>query len=283
MENTARNDAKGALFVVGGALCFAVCGGIIKFLTAELSWGEVGFLRHVFALPFFLPMVWKRGWSSVVSTRPLGHFLRGAAGFSSFMLFVLALANLPIGDAFALSYTTPFWSMAVAAIVFGERVGPLRIAATLLGFAGVLLIVKPGGEVNPFSFVALVSAALTCLAMMMVKQLSATEPPDRIAFWFIFAGIPLGAPLAVFGWAVPEIRHLPWLALLGGLTWLGQRFLSRGYALGQFSKMSPLVFVQVAVATLLGVFVFGEVPDAYAVVGMVMIAAGAIFVVRRSG
>jgi S-adenosylmethionine uptake transporter len=79
------------------------------------------------------------------------------------------------------------------------------------------------------------------------------------------------------------MQHLPWLVLLGGLTWLGQRCLSRGYALGQFSKMSPLVFVQVAVATTLGVFVFGEIPDARAVVGMVLIALGAIIVVRPSG
>jgi drug/metabolite transporter (DMT)-like permease len=283
MENSARNDAKGAFFVISGALCFAVCGGLIKYLTADMSWGMVGFLRHVFAVPFFLPMVLRRGTITIATTRPLGHLLRGAAGFTSFMLFVVALTHLPIGDAFSLSYTTPFWSMIVAAIVFGERVGPVRIAATMLGFLGVLLIVKPGGEINPYSFVALFSAALTCLAMMMVKQLSATEPPDRIAFWFIFVGLPLGAPLAAFGWTPPEMQHLPWLVLLGGLTWLGQRCLSRGYALGQFSKMSPLVFVQVAVATTLGVFVFGEIPDARAVVGMVLIALGAIIVVRPSG
>ncbi len=283
MQNAVRSDAKGALYVVSGALCFAACGGLIKYLSRELDWGMVGFLRHVFALPFFLPMVWRRGWATVATTRPLAHFLRGAAGFTSFMLFVVALTHLPIGDAFALSYTTPFWSMIVAAIVFGERVGPIRVAATLLGFVGVLMIVKPGGELNPFSFVALFSAVLTCLAMMMVKQLSATEPPDRIAFWFIFAGLPLGAPLAAVGWTPPELHHLPWLVVLGALTWLGQRCLSRGYALGQFSKMSPLVFVQVGVATLMGIFVFGEVPDVLAVIGMILIAAGAIVVVRRGG
>lgn len=282
MENIGKNDAKGALFVVSGALCFAACGGLIKFLSSELSWGMVGFLRHVFAMPFFLPMVWRRGWGTVATTRPIAHFLRGAAGFTSFMLFVVALTHMPIGDAFALSYTTPFWSMIVAAIVFGEKVGPIRIGATLLGFVGVLMVVKPGGDVNPFAFIALFSAVLTCLAMMMVKQLSATEPPDRIAFWFILAGLPLGAPLALFGWTPPSMHHLPWLIVLGVLTWLGQRCLSRGYALGQFSKMSPLVFVQVGVATILGVFAFGEVPDMLVVAGMILIAVGAIIVVRPS-
>ncbi|MBL8832231.1 MAG: DMT family transporter [Rhodospirillales bacterium] len=280
MGNTAQNDLKGAFYIVGGAVCFGVCGGLIKHLTADMSAGMAGFLRHVFALPFFLPMIWRRGWGSVATTRPLGHFLRGAAGFGSFMMFVVALTHMRMGDAFALSYTTPFWSFLIAVLVFGERLGAARVAATAIGFAGVLMLVKPAGDFNAYALVALASASLTSVAMMMVKQLSATEPPDRIAFWFILAGIPLGAPLAAFAWTPPGVDDVVPLVLLGALTWLGQRCLSRGYALGQFSKMAPLVYVQVAVATAIGIFAFGEVPDLMAVAGMVLIAAGAIAVVR---
>jgi drug/metabolite transporter (DMT)-like permease len=283
MGDTARNDAKGAIYIVSGAICFAVCGGLIKHLTAEMSWGTVGFLRHVFALPFFLPMIWRKGWGSVATRRPLGHLLRGAAGFSSYILFVIALTQMRMGDTFALAYTTPFWSLAIAVIVFGERLGIRRVLATAVGFAGVLMVVKPAGDYNVFAVVALASACLTSIAMMMVKQLSATEPPDRIAFWFILAGLPFGAPLAAFAWTPPDVAALGPLVLLGALTWLGQRCLSRGYSLGQFSKMAPLVFVQVAIATGIGILYFGEVPDPLAAVGMVLIAAGAIAVVRRSG
>jgi drug/metabolite transporter (DMT)-like permease len=219
----------------------------------------------------------------VATKRPLGHFLRGATGFASFMLFVVALTHMPIGDTFALAYTTPFWSLFIAVLVFGERLGLRRVLATAIGFAGVLMVVKPAGDFNAFAFVALASACLTSAAMMMVKQLSATEPPDRIAFWFILVGLPLGAPLAAFAWTPPDSEALLPLVLLGVLTWLGQRCLSRGYSLGQFSKMAPLVFVQVAIATGIGIAVFGEVPDPLVAVGMVLIAAGAIAVVRSRG
>ncbi|MBI3506994.1 MAG: DMT family transporter [Proteobacteria bacterium] len=282
MADTARNDFKGALYILCGTVCFAAGGGLVKYLTGGMSWGSVVFFRHVFALPFFLPMIWMQGWGQVATRRPFSHLLRGASGFASFTLFVVALTQLRMGDAFALSYTTPFWSLLVAATVFGERVGPARIVATLIGFTGVMMLVKPTGDFNVYALVALASAALTSVAMMMVKQLSATEPPDRIAFWFIFVGIPLGAPLAALAWTPPaDAATLGLFVVLGLLTWLGQRCLSRGYTLGQFSKMAPLAFVQVALATVIGIVGFGEVPDPLAAVGMVLIAIGAIVIVRR--
>lgn len=279
-----RNDRIGAFYILGGAVCFALGGGIIKYLIAVegMSWGSAAFLRHVFALPFFLTLALRGGWGPLATRRPVAHFVRGAFGFASFVLFVVALAQMKMGDAFALAYTTPFWSLAIAAVVFGERFGAGRVAATALGFAGVLLVVKPAGDFNVYALVALASAALTSAAMMMVKRLSATEPPDRIAFWFILAGLPLGAPLAALDWTPPGVAAAALLAALGGLTWVGQRFLSRGYAIGRFSKMAPLVFVQVALATLFGLVVFGEVPDEMALAGMTLIAAGTFLVVRPS-
>ncbi len=282
MADTGRNDLKGALYILCGTIFFAAGGALIKYLTREMAWGSVVFLRHIFALPYFLPMVWLHGWSQIATRRPLAHLARGTSGFASFTLFVISLTQLRMGDAFALSYTTPFWSLFVAAIVFRERVGPVRILATVIGFIGVLLLVKPTGDFNAYALVALASAALTSVAMMMVKQLSATEPPDRIAFWFLLVGIPLGAPLAVLDWTPPaDTATLGLCVLLGGLTWLGQRCLSRGYALGQFSKMAPLAFVQVGLATAIGVVGFGEVPDIHAAIGIVLIGVGAIVIVRR--
>jgi drug/metabolite transporter (DMT)-like permease len=135
----------------------------------------------------------------------------------------------------------------LAALAFGERFGRARIAATALGFAGVVLAVRPGtgdgGYEAIFAAVALSSAFLTSRAMMMVKRLSATEPPDRIAFWFLVVGIPCVGPIAAFDWRPMSLDHLPWLVVLGGLTYFGQRALSRGYAIGTFSKMAPLVYV----------------------------------------
>jgi drug/metabolite transporter (DMT)-like permease len=284
MQDTAKSDRQGAVFVVAGCVCFAAGGAILKFLSADLSWAQLAVLRHVFAVVFFLPMIVRLGPGYFFTARPLAHGLRGAFGSYSYALFVLALVNMPMGDAFALAYTTPFWSLGLAVLVFGERFGGARIAATALGFAGVLLIVRPGtsegGYVPIFAFVALFSGLLTSLAMMMVKRLSSSEPPDRIAFWFLAAGIPCVGPIAAFDWRPLEWAHLPWFVVLGALTFYGQRCLSRGYTLGAFSKMAPLIYVQVALATVLGFAAFGEVPLWTTLAGMAAIVMGAIWVVR---
>lgn len=284
MDETAKNDRRGALQIVIGCACFATGGAILKHLSADLSWAQLALLRHIFGLAFFAPMVVRLGAGYFFTSRPGSHVVRGAFGSYSYALFVLALVNMPMGDAFALAYTTPFWSLAVAALVFGERFGGARIAATALGFAGVVLVVRPGtgaGAYAPiFAAAALFSAFLTCLAMMMVKRLSATEPPDRIAFWFLLTGIPCIGPFAALDWRPMEPGHVPWLAVLGLLTYFGQRALSRGYALGTFSKMAPLVYVQVALATLWGLAAFGEVPLWTTLAGMGLIAAGTVWVVR---
>jgi drug/metabolite transporter (DMT)-like permease len=284
MDQTAKNDRRGALFIVTGCACFATGGAILKHLADDLSWAQLAVLRHIFAAAFFVPMMLRLGPGYFFTSRPWAHGLRGAFGSYSYALFVLALVNMPIGDAFALAYTTPFWSLGVAAIVFGERFGWGRVAATLLGFAGVALVVRPGsGDTDyatVFAGVALLSALLTSLAMMMVKRLASSEPPDRIAFWFLVAGIPCVGPFAVFDWRPMEWAHVPWLAVVGALTFYGQRALSRGYMLGTFSKMAPLIYVQVALATLWGLVLFAEIPPWTTLAGMVLIALGTFWIVR---
>lgn len=284
MDETTKNDRRGALHIAIGCACFATGGAILKHLSEDLSWGQLALLRHIFGLAFFVPMVVRLGPAYFFTSRPVSHAVRGAFGSYSYALFVLALVNMPMGDAFSLAYTTPFWSLAVAAIVFRERFGWSRVAATALGFAGVVLVVRPGtgagNYATIFAFVALLSAFLTSLAMMMIKRLSVTEPSDRIAFWFLVTGIPCLGPIAAYDWRPMDWAHLPWLALLGVLTYYGQRGLSRGYALGTFSKMAPLVYVQVALATVWGFAAFGEVPLWTTLVGMALIAAGTVWVVR---
>lgn len=284
-EDRAKNDRRGASFIVTGCACFATGGAILKYLSADLGWAQMATLRHVFSVVFFLPMIVRLGPGYFFTARPLAHGLRGAFGSYSYALFVLALVNMPMGDAFALAYTTPFWSLGLAVLVFGERFGGGRVAATALGFAGVLLIVRPGtgegGFAPIFAFVALASGLLTSLAMMMVKRLSSSEPPDRIAFWFLAAGIPCVGPIAAFDWRPIEFAHVPWFVVLGALTFFGQRCLSRGYSLGTFSKMAPLIYAQVALATVWGFVAFGEVPLWSTLAGMAAIVLGAIWVVRE--
>jgi drug/metabolite transporter (DMT)-like permease len=114
--------------------------------------------------------------------------------------------------------------------------------------------------------------------MMKVKQLSATEPPDRITFYFLANGLLIGLLPALATWATPTPIQLALLAAMGAISCIGQMCLTRGYALGQFSKMAPMDFCRLPLAIALGFALFGEWPDVAGLAGMAIIVAASLFI-----
>jgi len=264
--------------MVGAVLCFTLAFSVIKQLTGELSESVIGLFRSLCSLIFFVPLIVRRGFGFLATSRPFGHFWRAAFGYGSFLLFVFAVARLPLGDAVALSFTSPFWSILIGVFLFGDRM-TLRLGlAVVIGFGGVLLIAQPSAEagLGLGAMLAIISAVVTSLAMMMVKQLSGSEPPDRVAFYFMFMSSFIAAIPAAIDWTPPELRHALPLLFIGGLFMVGQTCLSRAYAYGTFSRMAPLDFVRLPSALLLGFFIFGEVPATIALVGMALIVAASL-------
>ena len=188
---------------------------------------------------------------------------------------------MPLADAMALGFTQPLWAALIAALAFGERLGVVRLAALATGFAGAMLVLKPGFMVAPLlpSLAALANAVLTSVAMMTVKRLSATEPTSRIAFMFLLVSSLLSVPPAVAVWVTPAPELLPWLVAIGGLAWLSQLGLTRGYALGRFSAMAAMDFARLPAALAIGWIAFGEVPDLAAAIGMALIGVASTAIV----
>jgi drug/metabolite transporter (DMT)-like permease len=272
------NDLRGGVYLIIAVLCFTAAFSIIKQLTLELSEPVIGLFRSLFALVFFLPMLVQKGVSFFKTSRPIGHIWRSVFGYGSFLFFVYAVARLPLGDAVALSFTSPFWSILIGAAVFGDKLTWRLGLAVAVGFGGVLLIAQPSAEagLGVGAIIAIVSAIGTSLAMMMVKQLSGSEPPDRVAFYFMFVSAWIALVPAAFDWTTPTVDHLPRLAFIGGLFFVGQTFLSRAYMYGTFSRMAPLDFVRLPAALTLGYLIFGEVPAVIALVGMALIVVASL-------
>jgi drug/metabolite transporter (DMT)-like permease len=274
------DDLRGGLLIVLGGLCFTGVAAIIKELGGELSVPVIALWRHIFALACFAPLVVVRhGIGAVRTHRYFSHFYRGLFGFISFYGGIYALARLTLADATALSFTAPLWSLLLAVVFLGDRVRPSRWLAVAIGFAGVLLIARPGSSrLDPAMLVALGAALFSSLAMMKVKQLSATEPPDRITFYFLANGLLIGLVPALATWGTPNTTQLVLLAAMGALSCVGQMFLTRGYALGQFSKVAPMDFCRLPLAILLGLALFGERPDLLALAGMAVIVGASLFI-----
>ncbi|MFM8679243.1 MAG: DMT family transporter [Alphaproteobacteria bacterium] len=281
-EDTARRrDIGGAAFMLLNAGCLVVGVAIIRMLARDLSEPVIVLFRFLFALAFFAPSI-LRGGGRLLATRRLGaHALRAACGYAGFVAFVFAAGRMPLADVMALGFTQPLWAAALGMLAFGERFSMARALALAAGFAGAMLVLRPGFAHAPLlpALAALANALLTCIAMMTVKRLSDTEPPERIAALFLLVGTVLSVPGAWSAWTTPAPGALPWLVALGALAWVGQVALSRGYALGRFSTMAAMDFARLPAALALGWAVFAEMPDAPAIAGMALIGVASTAIV----
>lgn len=274
-------DMQGALWMILSAISLVIGISIIKRLTADLPEPVLVLARFGFALAFFGPSLGRHGFGLLRTRRLGGHALRAACGYAGFLAFVYATARMPLADAMALGFTQPLWAAIIAALAFGERLGVVRLTALAAGFGGAMLVLKPGFVAAPLlpALAALANAILTSFAMMTVKRLSATEPPARIALMFLLVATILSVPPALVAWSTPAIATLPWLVAIGGLAWLSQIGLSRGYALGRFSAMAAMDFARLPVALTIGWLAFGEMPDLAAAAGMALIGVASTVIV----
>jgi drug/metabolite transporter (DMT)-like permease len=279
---TARGrDIRGAMFMLLNAACLVAGVAIIRVLGRELPEPVIVLFRFLFALAFFAPSMLRGGGGLLATRRPGAHALRAACGYAGFVAFVYAAQRMPLADVMALGFTQPLWAAAIGMLAFGERFSAARALALLAGFAGAMLVLRPGFAHAPLlpALAALANALLTCIAMMTVKRLSATEPAGRIAALFLLVGTLLSVPGAWAAWTTPAPAALPWLVVLGALAWIGQVALSRGYALGRFSTMAAMDFARLPAALAIGWVAFAEAPDGLAVAGMALIGVASTAIV----
>jgi len=252
---------------------------VIRGMARELPPFVVALMRTGTALVFLAPVILRHG--GLRTQRPFGHFFRAFFGITSFACLVWALRYMILADATAISFTAPFWTFAFSVAFFGERLVRARLAATIVGFIGVLLIAKPTGVLEPAMLLAIASALLTSFAIMTMKSLAATEPAERIVFYFFFVGSLMLLPLAALDWQTPNPSQFAWLMGAGLAGVLGQFCMTRAYAIADVTLIAPLDFLRLPLAGIFGLAAFDEIPDLWSIGGALLIIGAAVTVARR--
>lgn len=254
---------------------------VARHLMESLPVLEVGLFRFLMALLFYIPWLIKHGVTRLRTQRHFAHFWRAFFGATSLLCAIYAVHYLRLADATVLTFTIPLWSIIFAALFLGERVRLRRSLATVAGFAGVLLVVKPHMGIEPAALVALLAAILATGAIATMKNLTRTEPSDRIVFYFLAYGtLILGIP-ALFVLEMPTPAEWGWLFLLGFFGSVGQIFLTRAYAAGEMTVIAPFDFTRIIVAGIFGYLLFDELPDRWAFAGAAIILCSCAYIVRR--
>jgi drug/metabolite transporter (DMT)-like permease len=274
-------NIRGAFWMLLAVTILTGMFAVAKHLMQTLPMLEVSMFRFLMSLIFYIPWLTKNGFSILKTDRPFGHFWRSFFGATSLLAGMYAIHHLLLADATVLTFTIPLWSIILAALFLGERVRLKRSLATIIGFAGVVLVVKPQSGIEPATLVALLAAILASCAITTMKDLTRTEPSNRIVFYFLFYGtIILGLP-TLFILQMPTMTEWFWLGLLGFFGSIGQYCLTQAYAAGDMTIIAPLDFTRVIIAGVIGFLIFDEIPDAWAFSGAIIVICACAYIVHR--
>jgi len=192
-------NMQGALWLVSGGFIFTSNSAMIRLLSTEIESVQTAFFRAFFSVLLLAPMMLTGRVKPWQSERIQGHFWRTAMGTTSMVLGFYAVSMLPLADATAIAFSQPLFSVVVAAVIAGEKVRWRRWSATIVGFAGVLVMVRPGAEsLQPGALIALANAATVALSILLVKRLSDSETPLMILTQFALFSTLLLAPPAIW-------------------------------------------------------------------------------------
>jgi drug/metabolite transporter (DMT)-like permease len=245
---------------------------------------EIIFFRNAFA---FVPLglyIWRTSGLSVLRTqRPLGHLHRSAVGLFGMICGFSALQHLALTQATAFTFAAPLFMTALSALMLKEFVGWRRWAAVVVGFVGVLIMVRPEpGHMNVVgvSF-ALAAAVGSALAMVQIRQIAVTEKGPTIVFYFTLAGTVLGLAVSLFDWVTPDPVTLCVLTVGGLVGGVGQLFLTEAIRVAPVGVVAPFDYSQLIWATILGYLIWGELPRAATIAGALVVAASGIYILHR--
>lgn len=269
---------------MGAAAAFSLMGALVKGAAAGLPNEMLVFLRNAFALVFMLPWLLRLRPGGLRTTRAaLGyHLLRAATGLAAMYLFFHAIAALPLAEAMLLNQTAALFIPFIALLWLKERFGWRLLAALLIGFLGVALILKPGAAlIRPAALLGLASGFFAALSMVTIRRNTRTEPPARIVFYFSVLGT-LGAAIPLL-WAWQTPTPLQWLAMLGAGAFAvtGQLLVTRGYACAPAAQVGPFTYSSILFASFYGWLFWDELPDLWTWVGAAFIVLGGVLAMRR--
>ena len=274
---------QGIIWAVISCLFAAIQIAIVRHLSVDGVHPLVTvFYRNAIALVLFAPWAIRQGRSILKREKLWLYTVRGLAGFIAMILWFYALAHMPLPEAVALNFTAPLFATIAAAIMLRETVGWHRWAALIIGFCGVIIILRPGIETFKItSLLVLVVSFLWAINGVIIKQLTITEKPIAIVFYMALIMTPLSVPFALPYFHIPTGSQVLWLVALGIIANLSQLTLSLAISKTDLSIITPFDFCRLVFTSIIAYYAFNETIDAYTLGGAIIILSSAAYIARR--
>ena len=261
---------------------FSFMGVFIRKSSENIHIFEVIFFRNLLACIIIIPLMYGSGLASFKMYRP-GLFVWRAI-FVSIGMFAgfSALTLIPLAQATAISFTTPIFVTILAIFIFGEVIKFRRIAAILVGFIGMLIIIQPGVGMVSFGIIlAFIGAFFHSINLLIVKKLTANETPNAIVVWMVIMLVPISLVPAIFVWEWPSALTWLYLWCLAICGTVGHSFFTRAYSLAEITSLQPFQFIKLPMIAFLAWVIFSEVPAYWTWLGGAIIFSSTIYITRR--
>ncbi|MCX7360894.1 MAG: DMT family transporter [Alphaproteobacteria bacterium] len=276
-------NLRGILWVALSGVLFSLLNVFTLIPAQHLNSYVMAFLRYFFGSLFLIPVVMQLGLYRSLHTRRVGlHVFRGAIHTSGMMLWFVGLPLTTLASITALGFTGPIFITIGAALFLGEVVRLRRWAAVLVGFAGAMIIVRPGvGDLGIGALCVLASTPIFSASNLISKALARTDSAHTIVIWQNIVIVICAAPVAFWFWQTPSWTDVLWFLAAGLCGTLGHLSQQNGYQLADITLLQPIGFLSLLWNALLGFFLFSQQPDIWTFVGAAVIFASAMYISHR--
>lgn len=275
--------ARPVLLMLAAGLFFVTMDALGKYLTADYPVSQITWARSVFHM-LLLPVLFgtRRLWTLALTRQPVLQLTRSVLLLACSYLFFLALKFIPLADATAIAFLSPLFVTILSVPMLGERVGPRRWAAVILGFASVLLIVRPGlGAIHWAASLPLLVALCFAFCQVSARMLSRTDGAVTTLFYSCLVGAVVMSAIVPFEWRPPDLEGWTVMVALGLAGGLSHYLMIKAFATGPASLLAPFGYVQLVWATLAGLLLFGDFPDGLTLLGIALVAGSGLYVLYR--
>lgn len=282
--NHQENAALGGILIVVAFLCVAIMSALGKAAT-NVSTGTIVFFQNFVSLLLFLPWVFRHGAFSVKTSRTWLHILRAGSGLLSQVLMFAAVKKMPLMNAVLLTNSAPLFIPLITWAWLKEKISGIVWASLLVGFVGVILILKPSAALisNPAALIATSAAVFSAFALVTVNRLSSTETTQRILFYYFLISSVASAPFAVMGWHAPTQREWMYLIGIGVFMAASQLLIILAYRHASAGRIAPFNYSVVVFSGLIGWLIWKNTPDLLSLFGVILVTMGGILSTKFGG
>jgi len=282
-KSTAEGTLRGIALICLAVFCFIVMNTMARALRLDgVPVAEIVWARNFFHLILIMAFFPRRIRTLLVAERKGMQVLRSILVFLATICMFIAIGLMPIADAVAIAFIAPLIAVGLSVPILGEKVGPRRWAAVLVGFVGMLIIIRPGSGVLQWAVLFPIGMAFFyALYQVITRMIRGSADPLNALFYTALVGAVAASVALPFFWRMPSLAEAAMLVAIGFMGGLGHWFVIMAYERAEISAVAPFAYTELIWAIALGFLVFGEFPNLFTFIGAGVIAAAGLYVLYR--